>query len=113
MAADDRKKRRRRPRSGFLSIVTGPLTLVVLGLIGVIGLFLWGVSQFYAAGPVKDETSFFVEKGSSLNLVAERLETQGLIDNRYIFVGAGYLEKKQGKLKPGEFRIAANASMAD
>jgi UPF0755 protein len=113
MAADDRKdKRRRRGHSGLVSIVNGLLTLVVLGLVVGIGVFLWGVSQFYAAGPAKDEVAFFVERGSGLGLVAERLENQGLIDNRLIFQAGGWALKKQGQLKPGEFRIAANASMA-
>src|SRR5690606_29043500 len=72
-----------------------------------------GVSQFYAAGPGKEEATFLVEKGSSLGLVAERLQNQGLIESRLIFQAGGWAMKKQGKLKPGEFRIAANASMAD
>ena len=113
MARDDRKQKRRRSRGGLLDIVNGILMLFVLGIIVVVGVFLWGVSQFYAAGPQKQEATFLVERGSSLGLVAERLENQGLISSRLLFQVAGYAMRKQAAIKPGEFRVASNASMAD
>jgi UPF0755 protein len=107
------RKRRSRQRRGFVDFVNALLTLVVLGLLVAGGLFLYGVHSFYAAGPLKADTNFVVEKGNSLATVAERLEAQGLIDNRYIFEIGSWASKKQGALKAGEFRLAANASMAD
>lgn len=113
MAKDDRKQKRRRRSGGFLDIVNGLLMLLVIGLVAGVGLFLWGVTQFYAQGPARQETAFLVEKGSGLGLVAERLELQGLIANRAIFQGAGFVMRKQRAVKSGEFLIPANASMAD
>lgn len=112
MARDDRKPRRRRGSGGLLDIVNGLFALMVLGILAAVGIFLFGVSQFYGAGS-KAETSFFVEPGSSLSLIAERLETQGLVSNRMVFIAAGYIERKQRDLKPGEFLIPAKASAAD
>lgn len=107
----DRKKKRR--RSGLIELTNAVLTLVVIGLIAVIGLFLFGTSQFYAGGPQSEETAFLVEPGSRFSLVAERLEDRGLISNRFIFQAAGYLTRTQGKVKAGEFLVPANASMAE
>ena len=111
MAQQDKK--RRRSSGGFLDIVNGLLMLVVFGAIAAIGAFLWGVSQFNAEGPADEETSFFVERGSSLGLVAQRLESQGLISSGVIFQASGWAMRRQGQLKPGEFRIPAQASMAE
>lgn len=107
----DRKRRKVKPRRGFVDLVNAILTLVVLGILVVGGLLLYGAHSFYAAGPLKADTNFTVEKGNNLASVAARLETQGLIDNRYVFEIGGWVAKKQGKLKAGEFKLAANASM--
>jgi len=109
----DRKQKRVKPRSGFVEVINALLTLLVLGLLVTGGLFLYGAHSFYAAGPIKADTSFIVQKGANLGAVAEQLETQNLIDNRYVFQIAGLVTKKQGALKAGEFKLTANASMAD
>ncbi|HEY4201474.1 MAG TPA: endolytic transglycosylase MltG [Devosiaceae bacterium] len=111
--ADPVKKKRRRRRSGWIEIVNGLLSLLVIGLIAIGGLAFFGLNRFYSAGNVPQNTNFLVEKGSSLGLVAERLETQGLISNRYIFQAGGMALKKQGELKQGMFEIPAGSSMAD
>ncbi|RYE72535.1 MAG: hypothetical protein EOP19_30400 [Hyphomicrobiales bacterium] len=114
MSADRNEKRqRRRHRSGLVSILNGMLTLLVLGMIVVGGAFFWGASEFYNQGSVKQDTNFLVEKGSRLASIAERLEEQGLITNKYIFQAGGWALKKQTELKAGEFVLKANSSMAD
>ena len=114
MSADRNEKRqRRRRRGGFLDILNGLLTLVVLAIIAVAGLFFWGASTFYAPGSVKVDTNFLVEKGSRLASIAERLEEQGLIENKYLFQAGGWALKKQTEIKAGEFVLKANSSMAD
>lgn len=110
---DRKDKKRRRRRSGAVEIVNGLLTLLVLGIAVVGAVFFYGINQFYAEGPVEEEATFLVERGSSLGLVASRLESQGLISNRLIFQGGGMAMRKQSALKPGEFRIPAGASMAE
>ena len=110
----DRKSRRARPqRNGLVEIVNALLTLLVLSMLVVGGLFLYGAHSFYAAGPIPNDTTFVVEKGSNLGLVAERLESQGLIDNRYVFQLGGWALKEQSGIKAGEFKIVAGSSMAD
>ena len=113
MAERERKQKKVKPRNGFVELVNALLTLLVLGLLVGGGLFLYGAHSFYAAGPIKADTTFTVAHGANLSAVAEQLETQNLIDNRYVFQIGGFFNKKQGSLKAGQFKLTANASMAD
>lgn len=113
MSADRNEKRPRRRRGGFLDILNGLLTLLVLGIIVVVGIFFYGANTFYAEGKVKADTNFLVEKGAGLGSIAKRLEEQGLIDNEMIFRAGAWLQKKQTEFKAGEFVLKANSSMAD
>ncbi|KKB85773.1 hypothetical protein VW29_05610 [Devosia limi DSM 17137] len=112
---NDRKAKRSRARrsNGFVDILNGLLSLLVLGLLVAGGILLYGISQFYSDGPGKEDTTFRVETGSGLASTAERLENQGLIGNRFIFQMGGRALERQGNIKAGDFRIPAGASMAD
>ena len=112
----NRMSRRRKPvrrRGGLLDLLNGVFSLALFGLLLVGGAFLYVAHTFYSASPVAEDSTFLVEPGSSLGLTAERLESRGLIDNRFIFQFGGWALKKQGQVKAGEFRIAKGASMAD
>ena len=109
----DVKQKKAKPRNGFVELINALLTLLVLGLLVGGGLFLYGAHSFYAAGPIKADTTFTVQHGANLSAVADQLETQDLIDNRYVFQIGGWFNKKQGALKAGQFKLTANASMAD
>jgi len=106
-------KPKRRRRNGLIEIVNGLLSLLVIGMLVVGGLLLYGLNRFYSASDIEQPAQFLVEKGSGLGLVAERLESQGLISNRMIFQAGGVAMKKQGQLQQGMFEIPAHASMAD
>ena len=97
------RRPRRRSRNGFLDILNGLLTLLVLGLLVAGGAFLYGASQFYGDGPLTE----------GLGSVATRLEEQGLIANRYVFQLGGRALERAAALKAGDFRIPAGASMED
>jgi UPF0755 protein len=114
MANRDRNKsnRRRRRRSGWIDITNALLSLVVLALVVLGAGVLFMAQQFYAAGPVREEANFVVERGSSLGTVAERLENEGVIGNRWIFQMGGWAMGKQREIKAGEFVFPASASMS-
>ncbi|KKB13428.1 hypothetical protein VE25_02010 [Devosia geojensis] len=111
----DRKSRRTRARrrNGFLDVLNGLLSLIVIGMLVVGGVLVYGASQFYGDGPLGENTVFRVEQGSSLGSIAERLENQGLIGNRFIFQIGGRALDKQASIKAGDFNIPAGASMDD
>jgi UPF0755 protein len=120
MASERNDKRaRRRRRGGFIDLVNAVLTLVVLGILVAVGVFLYGANQFYAPGAVKTETTFQVEKGTSLSTTAQLLEEKGLlpadqlVPSSLIFRAGSYALKKQASLKAGVYVLKANYSMAD
>ncbi len=118
--ADERKQKRRRRRGGgLISVLNAMLTLLVLGLLVGVGIFLYGANQFYAPGAVKADTAFTVERGASVGTTANRLEEQGLLSTGgvvpggYIFRAGAYALKKQTELKAGVYQLRADASMSD
>ncbi len=113
MAKDRTDKRSRRRSSGLLDIVNALLTLVIFGILGLVGLLLFGANQFYAAGAVQQATTFTVERGARLATVANRLEEQGLISNGLIFRGGAWALKRENQLRAGVYQLEAGYSMSD
>lgn len=114
MSADrNQKRQRRRRRSTLVSVLNGLLTLLVLGMIAVGGIFFWGASEFYSAGPVAEERVFNVPDGARLSEVAGLLEGQGFVSNKYVFQAGTWALRKQTAIKAGDFVIKPNSSMAD
>jgi UPF0755 protein len=109
MARDDRKKKRR--QGGFLTIMNGIFSLAVLGMIVAIGVFLWGLNVFNAPGPAQQEATFFVERGNSVQTIANRLAEQGLISDPTFFRYGSMVVDRSPRILPGEYVIPARASM--
>ena len=65
--ANDRKEKRRRRRSGLVSVFNGILTLFIFGILGAVGLFLYSANQFYRAGAVKEDATFAVDRGARMS----------------------------------------------
>ena len=106
-------RRRRRSSNGFVDILNGLLTLLIIGLVVVGGGLFYVASQYYGDGPSDTDKVFRVESGSSLSTTANRLEEQGLISNALIFRQFGGRVENNTIIKAGDFNIPAHASMAD
>jgi len=84
------KGRRRRRESGtfsrwirfFSSVLTA--VFLILGAVGA-GIFIVQ-SQFAAAGPLQEDRTIIIPRGEGRLEIAERLESQGIIANRWIFI---------------------------
>lgn len=111
--ANRKKKNRSRSSNGFFEALNGLLTLVLLALLAVGGVFVYGAATFNADGPIPEDRSFVVEPGNVLSTVAQRLEEQGFISNADIFNYGSRLLRRGSDLKAGEFEIAAHSSMFD
>ncbi len=109
----NRKQRRRRSRNWLLDMLNAMLTLVVLGLIVLGGLLYFGTQRFYADGNFPEDAIFTVERGAGLASIANRLEAENLIADRWTFQFGAMAQRKQGSIRAGEYRIAARSSMAD
>ena len=87
------KKSRRRRRGGFVDVINGLLMLVVLGMLALVGLFLYGANQFYQAGAVTADTSFTVAGEAFAIPAGETIHTEnsykyGLRDARFLLRAA-------------------------
>lgn len=112
-APEPPKGRRRRRTHPILMVLNAGMTLLVVGLLGVGGLFYFAKTQFDSAGPLNHSTVFVIPKGEGVNAIAERLEREGIIRDRRIFVASVIYFKVQDKLKAGEYEIRKSASMRD
>jgi UPF0755 protein len=103
-------------RHPFLRVLDGFVTFVfLLACLGV-ALFYWVKVQFDQPGPLATTTVFAIPKGEGVTAIAERLEQEGIIADRRVFMTSilyfMYL-KGQGSLKAGEYEFRKNASMRD
>ena len=97
-------------------MLDGLLTFVfLLACLGV-GIFYWAKIQLDQPGPLATSTVFAVPKGEGGSAVAERLEQEGIIANRRVFMtGILYFKyiKGQGSLKAGEYEFRKHATMRE
>lgn len=113
MSAEKAKKRRKRHRNGLIDTVNGFLTLLILGLLVAGAVVLFGAQRFYAQGPLEEPTTFLVQRGTGLSTIAQKLEIEGLVKDRWTFQFGTTAQNKQADIRAGEYAIPANASMAD
>ena len=98
----------------FLRMLDGLVTFFFLLACLAVGIFFWVKVQFDQPGPLATSTVFVIPKGEGVSAIAERLERDGVIDDRRVFMTSilyfMYL-KGQGSLKAGEYEFRKNASM--
>lgn len=111
--------RRRRRETGTLSkwvrFVSSILTvaLLVVALLGVAMFVLQ--HQFTSPGPLAEGGTVIIPRGEGRLEIAERLEREGIITNRWSFIVnhllRSYFLGERLDMKAGEFKLEANASM--
>ncbi len=107
--APPRKPKRR--RSG-LRLAVGLLTgFVLLLAIAAVGAYFWALDIYQRPGPLKEERTVMVARGSGLNQIADNLFYSGVIGSPELFVLAAKIEDKAGALKAGEYAFPAGISM--
>lgn len=107
------KRKKQRRSNGLVDGLNAILTLIVFGLIIIVGLGYFGIQRFYTPNEVAEVSTFNVPRGSTLASISENLETAGLIADATTFSIGARVTEKQSALKAGEFNIAPNSSMAD
>lgn len=104
-----RGKRRLHPVFAFLNAI---ITLIFIALIGAGGTFYWVRTEFDRPGPLDHDTVVVIPSGEGLSGIAERLEREGVISNRYVFQASVRLYfHAERKLKAGEYALKRNASI--
>lgn len=112
-APEPPERRKRRKTHPVLVVLNGVMTLMVVGLIVIGALVYFAKVQFDQPGPLTASTVVAIPKGEGVNAIAARLEREGVISDRRIFVASVIYFKAQDKLKAGEFEIRKGASMRD
>lgn len=102
--------------SGFVRVVSTLMTLALVGMIVVSGIGLAVYHQYESAGPLEAARRIVIPQGEGRIAIAERLEREGIITNRWTFVGGVLMQnlfgnKKRQELKAGEYELAQGASM--
>jgi len=70
----------------------------------------WGYRTFRSPGPLVADKIVMIERGSGLDAIADTLETEGVIEDGWLFVAGVRLADKAQDLKAGEYEIPAAAS---
>ena len=105
-----RRVRREHPVLAFMHSM---MTLLFVGVIGLTALFYFVRSQFDQQGPLGYATVVVIPKGEGVSAISDRLEREGVISDRRIFVASALYFRAQDKLKAGEYAIKKNASIRE
>jgi UPF0755 protein len=100
----------RHPLVVFLNFV---LTMVIIAVLAGAAAVFTAKVQFDRPGSNDQARTITVDRGVSLSQIAERLQKDGIVSSKWLFVGGVWLNKQQGAMKAGEYLIPAHASMRD
>lgn len=100
-------------RNPLVVALNALITLMMLAVIGAGGLLYWGKQRFDAPGPLAEEHAVLVPSESGLQSIADLLEREGVIADRYVFMGGVSAYRQARRLKAGEYAIPAGASMRE
>ena len=98
----------------FLGMLDGLFTFFFILACLVVGVFYWVKVQFDKPGPLPTSTVIAIPRGEGVNAIAERLERDGVIADRRVFMTSiiyFMYVKGQGSLKAGEYEFPKYASM--
>ncbi len=103
--------------SGFARFISTVMTLALGAMIVIGGAILWFMHEFEKPGPLTVTRAFGVPRGEGPIEIAERLEREGIISNRWVFVAGHYARAavKHGKpqhLKAGQYEFKKATSLA-
>ncbi len=100
----------------FLNMLDGLVSFVFILACLAAGLYFFVKVQFDQPGPLPTSVVFAVPKGEGVSAMSERLEREGVIDDRPIFMTSilyfKYLRGK-GNVKAGEYEFRKSATMRE
>jgi len=102
------KRQRQRPLFALMNAI---FTALFVGMLGFVGAFYYAKMQFDSAGPLKHDTVVTIPRGEGVNAIASRLEREGIIQDRRIFMAAVLYFGAQAKLKAGDYAVESGATM--
>ena len=112
-APEPPNRRNRRRMHPFLAVLNGMMTMIVIAFLGLGGLLYYAKTQYDQPGPLDHSTVVVIPKGEGVNAIAARLEREGVISDRRLFVASVIYFKAQDRLRYGEYSIEKNMSMRE
>lgn len=106
-------KRSRAARHPIVVFFNFVLTIVIVGVVLFGGGLLFGKMQFDKPGKFDQARTITVDQGVGVRDIADRLQREGIIPSKWLFVAGVWLSREGGNLKAGEYAIPAHASMSD
>jgi UPF0755 protein len=103
--------RSRRVRNPLVVALNAMITVLMIAVIGVGALLYWGKSEFDGPGPLPSDKVVLIPPGSGLQSIADLLERQGVIADRYVFMGGVSAYRQSTKLRAGEYAFTPGLSM--
>jgi UPF0755 protein len=96
-------------------VVIGNAIISVLVLVAIVGGFalVVGKQRFEAPGPLAEDRTVNIPRGSGIRDIADVLTHEGVIDQPWVFVGGVLALKAREDLKAGEYQFKAHASLRD
>ena len=95
------------------SLASNALNVAILFILLLGSIAIWGKSQYYNPGPLREAICIKVDRGSNLRSLSKTLYDRSAITNPSIFrIGSEY-RQKTADLKAGQFLLNKNASMAE
>ena len=98
----------------LLRFLNGLLTLLFVAAALLVGILYFVKVRFDRPGPLTTSTVVVIPKGEGVSGIAERLERDGVIDDRRVFMTSilyFFYFKGNGSLKAGEYEFRKYASM--
>ncbi len=103
----------RRARHPLVVAGSAVFTLILLAAIGAgFGLAL-GKQRIDAAGPLEQSRIVNIPRNVGPRDIAELLQREGVIDQKWVFLGGILVMKDWGKLKSGEYEFKKQASLRE
>lgn len=107
-------KRSARVRSPLVIAGNAIITLVLIGMLGVGGIYIYGKQKIEAPGPLQEDKIVNIPARAGMSDIADILQREGVIDsNRLAFFGSVLALRARSDLKPGEYSFQKNASLRD
>ena len=100
----------RHPLVVFLNFV---LTIVIISVVVLGGGLLIGKMQFEKPGSLDQARTITVDRGAGVRDIASRLQSEGVVSSKWLFIAGVWLSREGNNLKAGEYAIPAHASMSD
>src|SRR5256885_4445440 len=107
-------RRSERARNPLVVFGNAVITIILILMIGVGGVYVYGKRMLEAPGPLAEDKIVNIPARSKTREIAETLQREGVIDiNPWIFMGATLALKASSELKPGEYAFQKSASLRD